>query len=460
MSFALLAIAVFVGGILTILSPCILPVLPFVFASTGRSFARWTGPMLAGLVFAFVAVAVAGTAGAAWVAEAADVGRWAALALLAGVGAMLLSTRVATVVTRPLVRLGAGLERRATGLPGSSDGRTPVQSAPLRAFALGAATGLLWAPCAGPVLGLVVALSASGAAPGRATALFSVFGAGAATALAAALFAGGRALGALRHVGLAERWARRSVGGLALAAVAVIALGWDATLLSRGELVQTTGAEEAILRHLAPGAKAEVARALATGPSLPTPASSPVPTPDLGALPDFVGGTGWINGGALGLPAAGGTLPAASLRGKVVVVNVWTFECYNCLNALPHVKALAVKYRGQDVVVIGVHTPELARERVPGNVADAVRRLGVTYPVVLDPTYAIWRAFHNEYWPSVYIADKTGRLRFQHFGEGAYDEEDRVVAQLLADESAADHLHVDRTAVPAPAVAAHSARWP
>lgn len=113
-------------------------------------------------------------------------------------------------------------------------------------------------------------------------------------------------------------------------------------------------------------------------------------------------------------------------------MNVWTFECHNCLNALAHIKALAAKYRGQDVVVIGVHTPELARERVPHNVADTIRRLGVTYPVVLDPTYAIWRAFHNEYWPSVYIADKAGRLRFRHFGEGAYDEEDRVVAQLLA----------------------------
>ncbi len=465
MSFPLLALAVYVGGVLTILSPCILPVLPFVFASAGRPFARWTGPMLAGLVLSFVAVAVAGTAGAAWVAEAADVGRWAALALLAVAGATLLSTRVATFVSRPFVRLGAAIERRAAGLPGApagtpSDGNT-LPGGPARAFALGAATGLLWAPCAGPVLGLVVTLGASGAAPGRAAALFAVFGAGAVTALAAALAAGGRALGALRRAGGAERWARRGVGALSLAAVAVIALGWDAPLLARAGVVQTAGAEEALLAHLAPGAKAEVARALATGPSLPAlaigagaapagpapagpapaPAAPPVPTPDLGPLPDFAGGAGWLNVGApagplgeaaRGLSATGGTLTAAALRGKVVVVNVWTFACYNCLNALPHIKALEARYRGQDVVVIGVHTPELARERVPSNVADAVRRLGVTYPVVLDPTYTIWRAFHNEYWPSVYIADRNGRVRFQRFGEGAYDEEDRVVAQLLA----------------------------
>ncbi len=118
-------------------------------------------------------------------------------------------------------------------------------------------------------------------------------------------------------------------------------------------------------------------------------------------------------------------------------MNVWTFACYNCLNALPHIKAIAAKYRDRDVIVVGVHTPELARERVPVNVAEAVQKLGVTYPVVLDPNYTIWRAFDNEYWPSVYIADRQGRIRFHHFGEGEYDEEDRVVAQLLNEPAAA-----------------------
>ncbi|GJG86727.1 hypothetical protein tb265_19080 [Gemmatimonadetes bacterium T265] len=446
MSFFLLTVAVYAGGVLTILSPCILPVLPFVFASAGRPFARWTGPMLGGLVVAFVAVAAAGAAGAAWLAEAADYGRWAALALLAGAGAMLLSPRVATFVTRPLVRLGAGLERRAAGLPGSSqqaaaDAHGAERSAPLQAFALGAATGLLWAPCAGPILGLVVTLGASGAAPGRAAALFAFFGAGAATALGVALLAGGRVLGALRRAAGAEVWARRAVGGLALAAVAVIALGWDATLLSRGGIVRTAGAEEAILSHIAPGAKAEAARALADRTFPDEAAASaglpPVPTRDYGPLPDLVGGAGWLNGASLGLGAGPAPLAAASLRGKVVVVNVWTFECYNCLNALPHLKALEAKYRGPKFVFLGVHTPELARERVPSNVAAAVQRLGVTYPVVLDPDFRIWRAFHNEYWPSVYVVDKAGRIRFQRFGEGAYDEEDRVVAQLLAEPAPA-----------------------
>lgn len=422
MSIAFFA-AVYAGGVLTILSPCILPVLPFVFASTGRPFARWTGPMLTGLVLAFVAVAAAGAVGAAWAAEAADVGRWAALALLGVAGLMLLSTRVAIAVTRPLVRLGASLERRVAGLPGTARKSGPGSSSRLQAFTLGAATGLLWAPCAGPVLALIATLAASGTAPARATALFTVFGAGAATSLGALLATGGKALGVLRRVSGAERWVRRGVGALVVAATAMLALGLDAPLLSRAGFVQTASAEEVLLSHVAPAAAAAPRHDL--------------PLPDLGPLPDLVGGAGWLNGDSLlesarGVAQSAGRLPAAALRGRVVVINVWTFECYNCLNALPHIKALDAKYRGQGVVVIGVHTPELARERVPGNVADAVRRLGVTYPVVLDPTYSIWGAFHNEYWPSVYIADQDGRIRFRHFGEGAYDEEDRVVAQLLA----------------------------
>jgi len=428
MSFVLLSAAVFLGGVLTIVSPCILPVLPFVFGAAGRPFARWTAPMMAGLITSFVAVAVVGTIGSAWAAESLNAGRWLAIVLLAFTGLSLLSTRAATLIAQPIVRLGEKLER-IVGVGASrreQAGRS--HRAPLRAFTLGVATGLLWAPCAGPVLGLALALAASGAAPARATVLFAVFGTGAASALAAALLASGRALGVLRRFSSADAWVRRALGGVALASVGLIAFGRDATLLSRAGLVQTAAAEEVVLARLAPNAKREVTSAL-TARS----ASRLVPIPDLGPLPDFAGGTAWLNADGLGVPSAGGTLTAESLRGKVVVVNVWTFECYNCLNALPHVKALAAKYRDRDVVVIGVHTPELARERVPANVATAVQRLGVTYPVVLDPDYRIWQAFNNEYWPSLYIADTKGRIRFRHFGEGAYDEEDRVVAQLLGE---------------------------
>jgi peptide-methionine (R)-S-oxide reductase len=138
----------------------------------------------------------------------------------------------------------------------------------------------------------------------------------------------------------------------------------------------------------------------------------------------LAGATGWINSPPL---------RAESLNGKVVLVDFWTFECGNCLNALPHVKALEAKYRDRGLVVVGVHSPELADERPAANVQAAVKRLGVVYPVALDADYRIWNAFHNEYWPAVYLIDPSGHIRYRHFGEGDYDGQDHAVAALLAE---------------------------
>jgi thiol-disulfide isomerase/thioredoxin len=141
-------------------------------------------------------------------------------------------------------------------------------------------------------------------------------------------------------------------------------------------------------------------------------------------MPELARGHEWINSSAL---------TRESLRGKVVLVDFWTFECINCLHALPHVKELYTKYKDQGLVVIGVHTPELARERVPANVRSAVKELGITYPVVIDGDYAIWNAWRNRYWPAAYFVDAKGTVRYHHFGEGSYEEEDAVVRQLLAE---------------------------
>ena len=426
MSVALLYLAVFAGGLLAILSPCILPVLPFVFTRSGKPFRAETLPLLAGLVIAFAAVAGIGTAGAAWVASAADAGRTAALVVLGIAGASLLSPQLANRLTRPIVRLGARLEAGASsGVAHDGLDDTTAIARPGRALILGVATGLLWAPCAGPILGLVAAGAAAGARPEIAASLFATFGAGAAVALAGGVVAGGAALRILRRVAgsTADVWVRRGLGVAAVGTAFVVALGWDARLFAGRGVAQTASAEEVVLNRLVPDRQATISGLVADPHG-----QAPIPTPDEGPLPSFDGATGWLNTGGGDHP-----LSADALRGKVVVVNVWTFACYNCLNALPHVKTLAAKYRDQDVIVVGVHTPELAHERVPGNVADAVRRLGVTYPVALDANYTVWRAFRNEYWPSVYIADRKGRIRFHHFGEGRYDDEDRVVAQLLSE---------------------------
>ncbi len=149
-----------------------------------------------------------------------------------------------------------------------------------------------------------------------------------------------------------------------------------------------------------------------------------VDLPVEGHLPSFDGATGWLNSEPLS---------SESLRGSVVLIDFWTYTCINWLRTLSYVRAWAEKYENHGLVVIGVHTPEFPFERDIGNVREAVKQMGVDYPVALDSKYEVWRAFGNQYWPAAYIADAEGRIRHHHFGEGGYEEIERVVQRLLRD---------------------------
>ncbi|HET6432740.1 redoxin family protein [Dyella sp.] len=141
------------------------------------------------------------------------------------------------------------------------------------------------------------------------------------------------------------------------------------------------------------------------------------------AAPAFAGINRWINSPPL---------TTAALRGKVVLVDFWTFECINCLHALPQVKALDAAYRDQGLVVVGVHTPELAAERDTGNLLAAVKRLGITFPVAQDNGYATWNNWHNQYWPAQYVIDRSGHVVYTHIGEGGYEAIENAVRAALA----------------------------
>jgi cytochrome c biogenesis protein CcdA/thiol-disulfide isomerase/thioredoxin len=430
----ILFVIVFIAGLLTILSPCVLPVVPLVFARSDRGFRREIVPMLAGLALMFVITASVGIGGAKWVTDAGEVGRIGAIALLGVLGVSLLSPAAAEWLARPIVLVGSWIEARAA-LPATRSRDLTRQilgpSRVLRNVAIGAAIGLLWAPCAGPILGLVIAGAALHGASATTVGLLFTFGLGAATSLAVAIL-GGRAL--LVHVSgylRSDRWIRRGLGLGALTTLFVIASGRDAQLFAGGGIVNTARAEESLLRRV------PNRRALLAG--LGRAERRPLALPDEGPFPGFAGGTGWIN-----------TAPLApdALTGKVMLVNFWTFSCYNCLNALPHIKAIEATFRDRGLLVVGVHTPELAHERVEANVRRAVRDLGIVYPVVIDGSYAIWNAFGNEYWPAVYLVDAHGRVRYHHFGEGAYDDEERAVDALLQEASAAAMRHSHQQSQP------------
>ena len=391
----------YLGGVLTILSPCILPVLPFVFARSDAPFLRSGLPLLAGMAVTFAGVATIATLGGSWAVHANQAGRIAAMVLLALFGLTLLLPSLAEHLTRPLVALGDRLSNSRQGQGGMG-----------ASLLLGVATGLLWAPCAGPILGLLLTGAALQGASASTTLLLLAYALGAATSLAAALLIGGRVFAAMKRSLGAGEWIRRALGVLVLAGVVAIALGLDTGLLTRLSQTRTAGLEQMLLDKVGFGRKSQ--NQAVAGSSLPVE----------GMMPPLDGAVLWLNSPPL---------TREGLRGKVVVVDFWTYSCINCLRSLPYVEAWAKKYAAQGLVVIGVHAPEFAFEKEEANVRRAVQELGVTYPVALDNNLKIWRAFDNQYWPAHYFIDTQGRIRHHHFGEGEYDQSEKVIQQLLAE---------------------------
>jgi cytochrome c biogenesis protein CcdA/thiol-disulfide isomerase/thioredoxin len=427
---------VYFGGVLTILSPCILPVLPFVFARSEQKFVTNVLPMLVGMAITFAGIATLAAVGGAWAVRLNQYGRIFALVLLTAFAVTLLWPRLADWLARPLVALGNRLAQ-----PAPATGKFGVVNSVL----LGIATGLLWAPCAGPILGLILTGAAISGPNARTTLLLFAYAAGAATSLAVALLAGGRVFALLKKSLGAGEWIRRGLGVAVLLAVVAIVFGWDSTVLTRWSLNGTNNLEQSLIDKIKPREAAAAGGSMTMAMSNSNMAmsnsksdghammmSAAKPSGDLpieGDLPSFAGATLWLNSAPL--------TPEA-LRGKVVMVDFWTYSCINCLRALPFVESWYEKYKDHGLVVIGVHAPEFAFEKDAGNVRRAVADLKITYPVALDNNYAIWQAFNNQYWPAHYFSDAAGHIRAHHFGEGNYDESEQIIRKLLIEAGQTD----------------------
>ncbi len=409
----------YLGGALTILSPCILPVLPFVFARSGQPFIKSTLPMLFGMTLMFALVATLAAVGGSWAVQANQYGRFAALLLLGLFGLTLLFPTLSTSLARPFVDLGNRVLK-------SADQKPNAQNSPIiPSFLLGIATGLLWAPCAGPILGLVLTGAALNGANGHTTLLLFAYALGAATSLAAALLIGGKVFTAMKKsLGVGE-WIRRGLGVAVIVGVVAIGFGLDTGLLTKLSLTRTSSIEQALLDRVHPQQAVSPSNSVNVIPVNSTENTNGLFTSSLpieGNMPPLDGAVQWLNSPPL---------TAAELRGKVVLIDFWTYSCINCLRTLPYVNAWAKKYKDQGLVVIGVHAPEFAFEKDLGNVKKAVNDLHVTYPVAIDNNYVIWRAFNNQYWPAHYFIDAKGHIRFHHFGEGEYEKSEQVIQQLL-----------------------------
>jgi cytochrome c biogenesis protein CcdA/thiol-disulfide isomerase/thioredoxin len=398
----------FAAGVITAFTPCILPVLPIVLAGgAGGGTKRRPYAIAAGLVTTFTAFLLAG----AWLWGLLGISAKHQIqigaALLLALALTLIVPKVGEQVERPFALL---TRRRAGDLGGG--------------FFLGASLGLVFVPCGGPVLASLTANVATNRVGGWIVAIAIAYAVGAALPLLA-IAHGSR--------GLAARFRRhaqavRIGGGVLMAAAAVVIYqGWAETLQTKvpgyAQRVQnaiegTATAKERLDRLAGKTKPAFVAHAQQLASQL-----GKVPLKDYGAAPDVRDVSAWINSRPLSLP---------KLRGKVVLVDFWTYSCINCLRTLPYLKAWDARYRSKGLVILGVHTPEFAFEHDLGNVRAAVKRLGVDYPVALDNSYGTWKAYSNQYWPADYLVDQAGRVRDVHFGEGDYAQTERNIRLLLA----------------------------
>jgi cytochrome c biogenesis protein CcdA/thiol-disulfide isomerase/thioredoxin len=394
----------FAAGVITAFTPCILPVLPIVLAGgAGGGTRRRPYAIAAGLVTTFTAFLLAG----AWL--------WGLIGISAKhqiqIGAALLLVLALTLVVPKVGELVERPFRFATRRRGGDLGG---------GFFLGASLGLVFIPCGGPVLATLTANAATDRVGGWIVAIAIAYAAGAAVPLL--LIAHGSR-------GLAARFRRhaqavRIAGGVLMAAAAVVIYeGWAESFQTKvpgyahwvQDAVEGTSAAKNRLDRL--GGKTKP-RFVSGGQPV-----SKVSLKDYGAAPDVHEVSAWINSRPLSLP---------SLRGKVVLVDFWTYSCINCLRTLPYLEAWDARYRAKGLVILGVHTPEFAFEHDRGNVSAAVKRLGVRYPVALDNSYGTWKAYSNNYWPADYLVDQAGRVRDVHFGEGDYAKTERNIRLLLA----------------------------
>ncbi len=415
---ALLIVFAFVAGAATAVSPCVLPVLPVALSAGVTGGRRRPLGVVTGLAlsFTFATVALVYVIDALGLPD--DFVRTLAIAVLLVFGLSLLIPRLGARLEAALGRLVPARARRPAG-SGEGFGSGLV---------LGLSLGLVYAPCAGPILAGVITVSAAQTFTAGRLAVALAYGIGTAVVLYA-LMIGGRRL-TRRLSGQSARL--QLATGAVMVLVAVLMLGdYDlrfqtaiandlpAFLVNPSKELEESGAAKSRLADLRGDRRPDNrARPHATG----------APLPVLGNAPDFAGTQTWFN------TAGGRALTLAKLRGHPVLVDFWTYTCINCIRTLPYLKAWDQRYRKAGLVIVGVHTPEFPFERDESNVRDAIAQNHLRYPVVQDNDQAVWNAYQNQYWPASYFLDGEGRVRYVHFGEGDYAEKEDVIRELLQEE--------------------------
>ena len=412
----------YLAGVIAGVSPCILPILPVVLvgwsapvadeANALKARRRRALAVVAGLVLSFSLITALGSVLLSSLGLPQNLLRDSGIVLLALFGVGLMVPALGHLIERPFQRL--------------------TRSAPTGAksgFVLGLGLGLVFVPCAGPVLAAVSVLGARHHASLSSVLLAFFFGAGAATPLLAIALAGDRLIE--RNRALSKRTRRlRPVAGALLVLMSLAITFNVAATLQRDLPGYTTTLQHWIEGNHYTTTQLRTLQGQVTTGSLATceseAASGAMATLGrCGVAPEFTGLTGWLN------TPGDQPLTMASLRGKVVLIDFWTYSCINCQRTLPHVEAWYHRYKKDGFVVIGVEAPEFAFEHSPHNIAAAAKALGVNYPIAIDDNLNTWNAYANQYWPAEYLVDANGLVRHVTYGEGNYGGDESFLRTLL-----------------------------
>lgn len=402
----------FVAGIVTILSPCILPVLPIVLGSSAAGGKRRPFGIVAGFVLSFTVFTLFLTSLVKALGISPDSLRLLSVVVIFVFGVSLLLPRFQALAKRTF----SGLSRfapKSTGAEGFLGG-----------LAIGISIGLIWTPCVGPILASVIALALTGEVTGASVAITFSYSLGTAGSMLVILF-GGRRL--LQKVPILMRNAGSIQKGFGILMIlTAIGIHWNYDRKIQSALLDAfpqygTGLTK-IEENRAVQRELQKLRADSREEDMGKPMFDVLKVE--GTAPELIPGGEWLNSEPLSLKA---------LRGKVVLIDFWTYTCINCIRTLPYLRSWHAQYADAGLVIIGVHTPEFEFEKNLSNLREAVDDFGLTYPVMQDNDYATWRAYDNRYWPAKYLIDAKGNIRYRHFGEGAYDETEEVIRTLLAE---------------------------
>jgi cytochrome c biogenesis protein CcdA/thiol-disulfide isomerase/thioredoxin len=419
----------FLAGAGTAISPCVLPVLPVVLSASATGGRRRPLGIVTGLALSFTFATVA----LVYVIDAlglpSGLPRTLAIVVLIVFGVALLVPPLAARVEARLSRLTGAIGSRSRRPGGEGFGA---------GLLVGASLGLVYAPCAGPILAGVITVSAAQSFTAGRLAVALAYGIGSAVVLYVLALGGRRLSGRLAR---RSGWLQMAMGAvMVVVAIAMlenldtrfetaIASDIPSFLVDPTKSLESSNAAQKALVHVRGrigGGSGQVAREAGASE-----AARGVHLPVLGTAPDLVGLGRWFN--------TPGDRPVTlrQLRGRVVLVDFWTYSCINCIRTLPYLKAWDARYRSKGLTIVGVHTPEFPFEHDASNVQAAIAQDGLHYPVAQDNYYRTWNAYHNEYWPAEYLIDARGRLRLVEFGEGNYAGKERAIRSLLAEAGAA-----------------------